>query len=65
MKCGSTCWNNRYIQKEVRTIIEKFSTKELVEELKKREGVKTEYAEPYQDKNLSINGPAVILVISD
>ena len=53
------------IQKEVRTIIEKFSTKELVEELKKREGVKTEYAEPYQDKNLSINGPAVILVIID
>ena len=49
----------------MRTIIEKFSTKELVEELKKREGVKTEYAEPYQDKNLSINGPAVILVISD
>ena len=49
----------------MRTIIEKFSTKELVEELKKREGVKTEYAEPYQDKNLSINGPAVILVVSD
>lgn len=37
---------------------EKLSTKELVEELKKREGVKTEYVEPYQDKKLSVNGPA-------
>ncbi len=41
------------------------STKELVEELKKREGVRTEYAEPYQDKKISVNGPAVILVIID
>lgn len=41
------------------------STKELVEELKKREGVRIEYAEPYQDKKISINGPAVILVIID
>lgn len=46
-------------------MLEKISTKELVEELKKREGVKTEYAEPYQDKKLFINGPAVILVIVD
>ena len=41
------------------------STKELVEELKKREGVIIEYAEPYQDKKISVNGPAVILVIID
>ena len=44
---------------------EKLSTKELVEELQKREGVKTEYVEPYQDRELSVNGPAVILVIVD
>lgn len=44
---------------------EKISTKELVEELKEREGVKTEYAEPHQDKKLSVNGPAVILIISE
>lgn len=44
---------------------EKLSTKELVEELKKREGVKTEYVEPYQDRKLSGNGPAMILVIVD
>ena len=41
------------------------STKELVEELKKREGVRIEYAEPYQDKVISINGPAVILIVID
>ena len=41
------------------------STKELVEELKKREGARIEYAEPYQDKKISVNGPAVILVIID
>ena len=41
------------------------STKELVEELKKREGERIEYAEPYQDKKISVNGPAVILVIID
>ena len=41
------------------------STKELVEELKKREGGRIEYAEPYQDKKISVNGPAVILVIID
>ena len=46
-------------------MLKSIPTKELVEELKKREGVKAEYAEPYQDKSLSINGPAVILIIVD
>lgn len=40
-------------------------TCELVEELKKREGVQTEYAEPHQDKVISVNGPAQILIIVD
>ena len=42
-----------------------YSTKELLEELKKREGVHTEYAEPHQDKKISVSGPAEILVIID
>lgn len=46
-------------------MIERYSTKELVEELKRREGVKVDYAEPYQDKKISVNGPAVILVVID
>lgn len=40
-------------------------TFELMEELKLREGVKMEYAEPYQDKHLTINGPATILIVID
>lgn len=45
--------------------INDFSTCELVEELKHREGVRVEYAEPYQDKVVTVNGPAQILVIID
>lgn len=51
-------------KKKIRTI-EKISTKELIEELKKRQGVTTEYAEPYQDKTVSVNGPAIILTVCD
>jgi hypothetical protein len=40
-------------------------TKELVEELKKREGVEAYEAEPYQEKMITVNGPAIILVIVD
>ena len=45
--------------------LNKYSTKELVEELKSREGVETEYAEPHQDKTITVNGPAIILVVTD
>lgn len=40
-------------------------TCELINELKKREGVQVEYAEPHQDKNVSVNGPAYILIVVD
>lgn len=40
-------------------------TAELVEELKKREGVRTKYAEPHTDKKISVNGPAEILIVID
>ncbi len=42
-----------------------FSTKELVEELKKREGVATEIVEPYADFSYTCNGPATVLTIFD
>lgn len=45
--------------------LKKYSTKELFEELKQREGVYSERAEPHQDKKISVNGPAEILVIID
>lgn len=41
------------------------STKDLVEELKSREGVNTEIAEPHKIINLPIDGPAIVLVVID
>lgn len=40
-------------------------TKDLIKELKSREGVNIEIAEPYKTINLSINGPAIVLVVID
>ena len=40
-------------------------TCDLVEELKKREGVEVKIAEPHKDMSVSVNGPAVALVIVD
>ena len=40
-------------------------TYELVEELKKRKGVEVKIAEPHKDMAVSVNGPAVVLVIID
>jgi len=45
--------------------LEKVSTKALVEELQKREGVATTIAEPYKATTVSINGPAIVLTIID
>lgn len=45
--------------------LRKYSTQELVNELKKRKGVETEYTEPHQDKTITVNGPAIILVVTD
>ena len=40
-------------------------TSVLVEELKSREGVEVKTAEPYEDVTVCVNGPAVVLVITD
>lgn len=45
--------------------VEDFKTCELVEELKKREAVETHMAEPYEDLTVSVNGPAIVLVVTD
>lgn len=42
-----------------------YKTCELVEELKTREGVETHWAEPYEDKNIQVNGPALVFVVID
>ena len=41
------------------------STKTLVDELSRREGVEAKVAEAYQDETVTVNGPAVILVVID
>ena len=41
------------------------STKDLVEELKKREAVEAMIAELYQDLTVTVYGPAIILVVTD
>ena len=40
-------------------------TCQLVEELKKREGVETTIVDPYEDGTVTINGPGTILVVTD
>ena len=45
--------------------LSEFKTCELVGELRKREGVETHTVEPYQDVTVSVNGPAVVLVVID
>lgn len=41
------------------------TTKELVEELKGRGGVEATIAEPYQEKEIKVNGPAIVLMVID
>lgn len=40
-------------------------TCDLVKELQSREGVETTIAEPYQDAEVKVNGPAIVLVVID
>lgn len=42
-----------------------YTTKELVEELKNREGVKSEYVGLDEVKSIEVDGPAEILIVMD
>lgn len=46
-------------------MLEDFSTKDLVTELIAREGIETIIAEPYENKTVTVNGSAIILIIID
>ena len=46
-------------------LLEQITTRELIEELSKREGVEVKRAEPYQDMEVTVNGPAVVIVVTD
>lgn len=43
----------------------KAKTCELVSELRKREGVSVTMAEPHEDVSVIVNGPAIVLVVTD
>ena len=45
--------------------LKNIKTCELVEELKKREGIEVKIAEPHKDMAVSVNGPAVVLIVVD
>lgn len=45
--------------------ISSIPTCNLVSELMKREGVKTEIAEPYKTAEIKADGPAIVLVVTD
>ena len=40
-------------------------TASLVEDLARRSGVDKTIAEPYQDIHINVNGPAIVLVVTD
>lgn len=50
---------------EQRVELKDYSTKELINELLAREGISGQYAKPYTDKTITVNGPAIILVVTD
>lgn len=45
--------------------LKEYSTKDLVDELKQREGVETTIADPHHDVGIMVSGPAVVLVVID
>ena len=45
--------------------LSKVKTCDLVRELGKRGGVEVTVAEPYEDVTVSVNGPALVLVVKD
>lgn len=45
--------------------IEAYTTKQLVDELMERDGVDTELVYPNEDMKITVNGPAIVLVVYD
>ena len=50
---------------KMKRLLRLFSTRTLVEELKKREGVEMTTVEPHKDDLICVDGPAVVLVVID
>ncbi|AKQ08291.1 hypothetical protein PP655_gp099 [Bacillus phage PBC4] len=56
---------NECFKKQRENILSRFSTKELSEELKKREGVHAVYVNPHELRKINIEGSAVVLINRD
>lgn len=54
-----------YILGISKTISEDLATKEIVDILSGREGVEKTIAEPYENIQVSIDGPAIVLTVTD
>lgn len=52
-------------EEEERGVLKNVPTAQLVAELSDREGVEATIAEPYQDAEVKVNGPAIVLVVID
>lgn len=50
---------------EERWALKDVPTTQLVAELSNREGVEATIAAPYQDAEVKVNGPAIVLVVID
>lgn len=50
---------------EIEMNLKNITTKDLLEELEKRDGVEMVIAEPYKDEQVKVNGPAIICIITD
>jgi len=46
-------------------MLSEYSTKELTEELVKREGVSAVFVEPNEFRNFDVNGPAIVIINVD
>ena len=55
----------RYTEMEQTMDLSDIPTCDLVKELQTREGVETTIAEPYQDAEVKVNGPTIVLVVTD
>ena len=52
-------------EEKAKSKLSDYKTCELVNELQHRKGVETTIAEPYQDVSIPVNGPAIVLVVTD
>ena len=52
-------------KKQVIIELSKISTRDIVNELLKREGVESKIIEPFTDDSISANGPAILIKVID